>query len=105
MIDSVLSFFAPLGQFVRQTLERWRPITKPRFPFSEPTRANTWSETNDNWHEDPNVYVWHEAPTNGWEAAALPPGWLDFTVQPTPTTLTPQERHKAEYRQIRNLKA
>jgi len=57
---------------------------------------------NDNWHEDPEVYVWHAAPTNEWKAAALPPGWGDFT--PLPNVLTPRQRRRAEYRQIENLK-
>ena len=98
--------FSSLGQFVRQRLERWWPIPEPRLPLPQPIPTNTWSETSDNWHKDPNVYIWHKAHTNEWEAdAVLPPGWLDFTVQPTSTVLTPQERRQAEYRQIRNLKA
>jgi len=44
---------------------------------------------NDNWHEDPEVYVWHAAPVNEWEAAALLPGWGDFT--PPPNVLTPRQ--------------
>jgi hypothetical protein len=45
--------------------------------------------TNDNWHEDPKIYIWHAAPMNEWEAAALLLGWGDFT--PPPNVLTPRQ--------------
>jgi hypothetical protein len=84
-----------LGQFLRNNLVRWwtnqqnSSLTPPSsLVYIDDT---IWPETNDNWHEDPNVYVWHASPTNEWEAANLPPGWGDFTP-PLTTALTPQQQ-------------
>ena len=101
------TLFTLLGQFVRKRLERWWTVQRnlppalllPLVLDNEPT----WSETSDNWHENPEFYIWHEAPTNEWEAAMLPDGWLDFT--PPPPKMTTLERRRAEYNQIKNLKA
>jgi hypothetical protein len=96
-----------LGQFLTNNLIQWwanRRNLPPIPPSSLVYVDNTiWPETtNDNWHEDPKIYVWHAAPTNEWEAAALPPGWGDFTSPLN--VLTPRQRRRAKYRQIENLK-
>jgi hypothetical protein len=96
-----------LGRFLRNHLVWWwanrqNPFLTPPSPLVY-IDDTIWPETNDNWHKDPNVYIWHASPTNEWEAASLPPGWGDFTP-PLTTALTLQQRRQAEYRQIENLK-
>jgi len=110
MIDVLFILF--LGQLLRHHLERyWADQQSPPLALPSPlvyVDNTVWSETSDNWHEDPTDYIWHEAPTNEWEASAtLPPGWI--TEPPSwgnfpPNKLSPQEQRQAEYRQIRNLK-
>jgi hypothetical protein len=75
------------GQFLREVFERWLPKTSPILPTLVYDDGYTgWpTETNDNWHENSDDYIWHASPTNEWEAASLPPGWGDFTPS---TTLT-----------------
>jgi hypothetical protein len=104
MIDILLIIF--LGRFLGHRLLQW--WIEQQNPSLKPTSETTWPETNDNWHEDPNIYMWHASPTNEWEAASLPHGWGTFTppITPTGTTpaLTPEQQRRAEYRQIENLK-
>ena len=98
-----------LGRFLTNHLVRWwtnrqntlvTPSSPPLLVYVDDT---IWPETtNDNWYEDPEVYVWHAAPANKWEAAALPSDWGDFT--PPLNVLTPRQRRRAEYHQIENLK-
>jgi hypothetical protein len=98
-----------LGQFLTNHLVQWWTnrqnalLTPPSPPPLVYVDDTIWPETpNNNWHEDPEVYVWHAAPANEWEAAALPPGWGDFT--PPSNRLTPRQQQQAKYHQIENLK-
>lgn len=98
MIDILLILF--LGRFLGHRLLQWWIEQQDSPP--ESLHDTIWPETNDNWHENPDVFVWHASPTNEWEATSLPHGWGSFTppITPTSTTfvLTPKERRRAEYR-------
>jgi hypothetical protein len=79
MMINILFIF---GQLLRNILERWWANRQNSFSTPPPLTYiddTIWPETNNNWHEDPNVFVWHASPTNEWEAASLSPGWGDFT--------------------------
>ena len=77
MINILLTLF--LGQFLGHSLVQWWIYRQNSLSTSFSPLVyvddNIWPEMNDNWHKDPNDYIWPAAPTNKWEVnATLPTG-------------------------------
>jgi hypothetical protein len=84
------------GQFLLDAFTRWlspSSSTQPTFANKDDCCTGWPTETNDNWHETPTDYIWYSSPMNEWEAASLPPGWIDFIPS---TTLTKQQFRRTQ---------